>query len=96
MAVISPFHAYYKARSLSGYVHGKDRLIATYASSDIAVYPYQVAAALFALRSPYLKGAVLCDEGSLGKTFEALLILTQLWYEGKRRILLIVPNHLLG
>jgi hypothetical protein len=47
---------------------GEDRLTAAYASADIEVYPFQVAAAQFALRSPFLKGAVLADEGSLGKT----------------------------
>jgi SNF2 family DNA or RNA helicase len=59
------------------------------------VYPYQIAAAQFALRSPYLKGVVLADEGSLGKTYEALLVITELWFEGKERILLIVPTPLL-
>ena len=92
---LSPFHALYKARKLSGYAFGRDRLVPVFASSDIQVYPYQIAAAQFALRSPYLKGAILCDEGSLGKTYEALLVITQLWYEGKYRILLIVPTPLL-
>ena len=54
-----------------------------------------MAAALFALRSPYLKGVVLCDEGGLGKTVEALLAVAQKWCEGKRRTLIITPNHLL-
>ena len=92
---LSPFHALYKARKLSSYAFGQDRLTAVFASSDIEVYPYQIAAARFALRSPYLKGVILCDEGSLGKTYEALLIITQLWYEGKDRLLLIVPTPLL-
>jgi hypothetical protein len=92
---LSPFHALYTARELSAYAHGTDRLVPAYASSDIEVYPYQIAAAMFALRSPYLKGAVLADEGSLGKTYEALLVITQLWYEGKERILLVVPTPLL-
>lgn len=92
---LSPFHALYKARKLASYAFGRDRLVPVFASSDIQVYPYQIAAAQFALRSPYLKGAILCDEGSLGKTYEALLVITQLWYEGKDRILLIVPTPLL-
>ncbi len=93
--LLSPFHALYKAHKLSSYAFGQDRLTAVFASSDIEVYPYQIAAARFALRSPYLKGVILCDEGSLGKTYEALLIITQLWYEGKDRLLLIVPTPLL-
>lgn len=98
---MSPFHALYTARELSSYASNAtgarlaDRLVPAYASSDIEVYPYQIAAALFALRSPYLKGVVLADEGSLGKTYEALLVITQLWFEGKERILLIVPTPLL-
>ena len=94
--LISPFHAYYKSRELSGLSSGKDRLLAAYASSDMEVFPYQVAAALFALRSPYLRGVVLCDEGSLGKTFEAMLIIAQRRYEGWDRILVVVPTPLLA
>lgn len=92
---LSPFHALYKARKLSGYASGRDNLVPVFASSDIEAYPYQIAAALFALRSPYLKGAILCDEGSLGKTFEALLVITQMWYEGKQKILIVIPTPLL-
>lgn len=91
----SPFHIYSKARELAGYVNGEDRLLAAFASSDIGIYPYQIAAAQFALRSPFLKGAVLADEGSLGKTFEALLIATQRWYEGGNRQLLVLPANLI-
>lgn len=91
----TPFHAYITARELSGYSFGKDRLLSVLAASDIEVFPYQIAAAMFALRSPYLKGAVLCDEGSLGKTYEALLVVAQLWFEGKEHILIIVPTPLL-
>lgn len=95
-ASLSPFHAMYIARKLSAYAYGRDRLVPVFASSDIRIYPYQIAAAQFALRSPYLKGVILCDEGSLGKTYEALLAVTQLWYEGKEKILLVVPTPLLG
>ena len=37
----------------------------------------------------------LCDEGSLGKTYEALLIVAQRWYEGKDRILIVLPQNLM-
>lgn len=90
----SPFHAYYTAVKLAG-LSGEDRLTAAFASVNIEIFPYQVSAAMFALRSPYLRGCILCDDGSLGKSFEALLIITQRWYEGKRRILIIVPTPLL-
>ncbi len=93
--MISSFHAYYKARELSNYTFGRKKFLAAFASSDIEVYPYQVAAARFALRSPYLKGSILCDEGALGKTYEAMLVIVQMWYEGKNNILIIVPTPLL-
>jgi hypothetical protein len=35
---------------------------------------------------------VLCDEAGLGKSHEAMLIITQKWLEGRRRILLAIPN----
>lgn len=66
-----------------------------YASSKAKIYPYQIASAQFALRSDYLKGCILCDEGSLGKTYEALLIAGQKWYEGKENILVIMPSNLI-
>lgn len=92
---ISPFHAYRTARSLSRISYGSERLLAAYASSTIEIYPHQMAAALFALRSSYQKGVILCDEGSLGKTYEALLVVSQRWCEGLERILVAVPTPLL-
>ena len=91
---LSPFHAYYKARTLTGYASGRLKLVAAYAASNIKIYPYQIAAARFALRSPYLKGVVLCDDGALGKTYEAMLIIAQLWYEQKQKIIIVVPVNL--
>lgn len=93
--MLSSFHTYYKAKELSNYTFGRKKFLAAFASSDIEVYPYQVAAARFALRSPYLKGTILCDEGALGKTYEAMLVIIQMWYEGKKNILIVVPTPLL-
>ena len=92
---LSPFHAMHKAQELSGYAFDRDKFIPVFASSGIKIYPYQIAAAQFTLRSPYLKGAILCDEGSLGKTYEAMLVIAQAWYEGKERLLLVIPTPLL-
>ena len=89
----TPFHAYYTARMLSG-LSGDPSLIPAFASSNIGVYPYQIAAAGFALRSPYLKGCILGDEGSLGKTYETLLIASQMWYEGRSRQLIVLPVNM--
>jgi SNF2 family DNA or RNA helicase len=88
----SPFHTYYMARKLS--CLADDVLLSAFSSADISVYPYQIAAAQFALRSPYQQGVILCDEGSLGKTYEALLVASQKWYEGYDRQLLVLPTNL--
>lgn len=85
------FHAYYTARELEN-LRDEDLLSSAFASSDIKIYPFQIAAAAFALRSPYQKGAVLCDEAGLGKSHEAMLVITQKWLEGYNRILLVTPN----
>ena len=87
---MSPFHAFIKARELEN----SNDLLAVYASSNIEVFPYQIAAAQFALRSPYLRGVILCDEGSLGKTYEAMLVAVQKWYEGAK-VAIIVTTPLL-
>ena len=71
------------------------KFTAAFASSDIEIYPYQIAAATFAMRSPFLKGAVLCDEGSLGKTYEALLIMAQRYFAGDTKQLVVIPTPLL-
>lgn len=88
---ISTFHEFYTARALES-ILTNELLVPVYASSNSKVYPFQVAAANFAFRSPYQKGAVLCDEADLGKSHEAMLIITQKWLEGQRHILLAVPN----
>lgn len=87
----TPFHAYYTAQILDS-LQDDDKFIPSFASSDIKVYPYQVGAALFATRSPYSKGIVLMDESGLGKSTEAMLVVTQKWYEGKTRSIIFVPN----
>ena len=72
----TPFHAYYTARILDA-LPDEERFIPVFASSDIKVYPFQIAASSFALRSPYQKGVVLCDEAGMGKTHESLLVVAQ-------------------
>ena len=88
----TPFHAYYKAKKL----RHDNKLLPAFVSGSLNVYPYQVAAANFALDLPFSRGVVLADEGSLGKTYEALLIISQKWFEGAQKILIIVPVHLLA
>lgn len=88
---LTPFHAYLAARMLEN-LPDEEKLLPVYASSDIQVYPYQVAAASFALRSPWQKGVILCDEAGMGKSHEALLVMAQRYLEGCDHILLCIPN----
>ena len=87
----TPFHLLTGACELED----AERLLPVFASSAMEVFPFQVAAANFALKAEYLKGAVLCDEGALGKTFEALMLIAQKWFEKRDRILIVVPLPLL-
>ena len=87
----TPFHA----QAGAGELAHAETLLPVFASSHLEVFPYQVAAARFVLGAGYLKGAVLCDEGSLGTTYEALLVIAQLYYEKRDRILIVVPLPLL-
>ncbi len=91
MVLQSTFHAYYAARMLES-VAEEEQFLPVFASSGIQVYPFQVAAAGFALCSPYQKGVILCDEAGMGKSHEAMLIMVQRWLEGQNRILLCIPN----
>jgi len=68
-----------------------ERISSTLAKSSIQLNPYQIHAVKFAFDSPLQRGAILADEVGLGKTIEAGIIIAQLWSEGKRKILIIVP-----
>ena len=71
-----------------------ERLSSLLAKSTIDLNPHQIYATIFALNSPLSRGAILADEVGLGKTIEAGIIISQLWLEGKKRILIIVPASL--
>lgn len=62
--------------------------------AKVDMNPHQVDAALFAFNSPMSKGAILADEVGLGKTIEAAIILSQLWSEHRRNIVIIMPASL--
>lgn len=70
------------------------RLSQSLINATVDLNPHQVEAALFAFRAPLEKGAILADEVGLGKTIEAGLVISQLWAERKRNILIIVPPPL--
>lgn len=92
----TPYHARYFAHELTRQRQplGVDRLSMALFDACVDLNPHQIEAALFALRSPLSKGAILADEVGLGKTIEAGLVLCQSWAERKRRLLVICPASL--
>jgi len=93
--MITTYHAKLFAYQLSKRGgEGIERLGQSLFDACVDLNPHQVEAALFALRSPVLKGVLLADEVGLGKTIEAGLVLTQLWAERRRRLLVICPASL--
>jgi adenine-specific DNA-methyltransferase len=92
----TPHQAAYFAHELVRRASSDDpeKLGASLFNATVDLNPHQVEASLFAFRSPLSRGAILCDEVGLGKTIEAGLIVSQLWAERKRRILVICPTIL--
>jgi superfamily II DNA/RNA helicase len=92
----TPYHSKYFAFELtkqSG-ADSADKLAQSLINATVDLNPHQVDAALFAFRSPLSRGAILADEVGLGKTIEAGIIISQLWAEKRRRILVIAPASL--
>lgn len=75
--------------------NGVDRIGSALFGSKIKLTPHQIQAALFAFDNPLNKGVLLADEVGLGKTIEAGIILSQLWNEGKTRMLIVAPASLM-
>lgn len=86
--------AHYHAHRLLAAGTGEEAFTRSLSSARVEMNPHQVDAALFALKSPLSKGVMLADEVGLGKTIEAGLVMSQLWAEQRRRILLVVPASL--
>lgn len=93
---LTDYHAKYYAHELTKRCSSDnlEKLAATLADAQVDLNPHQIDAALFAFRSPLSRGALLADEVGLGKTIEAGIILSQIWAERKRKILIIVPSSL--
>lgn len=92
----TPYHSKYLAYELTKRVGADqaDKLAQSLCNATVDLNPHQVDAALFAFRSPLSRGAILADEVGLGKTIEAGIIISQLWAEKKRRVLVIAPASL--
>ncbi len=93
---ITDYHAKYYAHELTKRCSSDslEKLAASLVDAQVDLNPHQVEAALFAFRTPLSRGAILADEVGLGKTIEAGIILSQIWAERKRKILIIVPSSL--
>jgi superfamily II DNA or RNA helicase len=96
LGLITDFQAKYYAHELlrRSSSNKLEKLGQSLLNASVDLNPHQVEAALFAFRSPLSRGAILADEVGLGKTIEAGLIVSQLWAERKRRILIVVPTTL--
>lgn len=94
--MLSPIQLLYYAWDISHKrsVSDDSRFTGVLSEARVDLNPHQVEAALFAFKSPLSKGAILADEVGLGKTIEAGIILSELWAENKRKILVIVPASL--
>ena len=94
--MITVFHAKYFAYDLTRRQssNGVERLSQSLFDASVDLNPHQIEAALFALKSPLLKGVLLADEVGLGKTIEAGIVLCQYWSERRRRLLVICPASL--
>lgn len=90
------YHSTYYAHELTKRNSSDDlaKLGASLFNATVDLNPHQLDAALFAFDSPLSSGAILADEVGLGKTIEAGLIISQLWAERRRRILVITPTTL--
>jgi adenine-specific DNA-methyltransferase len=93
---ITDYHAKYYACELTKRCPSDsvEKLAASLVDAQVDLNPHQVEAALFAFKSPFSTGAILADEVGLGKTIEAGLVLSQIWAEKKRKILIVVPSSL--
>ncbi|MCC6550625.1 MAG: DEAD/DEAH box helicase family protein [Ignavibacteriaceae bacterium] len=96
MKQLSAYQAKYFAFELTRrYPSGSNQKVTSaLLDARVDLNPHQVDAALFALKSPLSKGAILADEVGLGKTIEAGILLSQFRAEQKRRLLIICPANL--
>lgn len=92
----SKYHIFYEISEINKLINSKgyDRLIPTFSSSAMKVYPHQIAETMFALDSNE-KGLILGNEAGLGKTFTSMIFISQNYIEGKK-ILIVTPLSLIG
>lgn len=93
---ITPHQARYYALDLARRAHAHDvsAVGAGLFDAQVDLNPHQIEAALFGIRTSADSGRLLADEVGLGKTIEAALVLSQLWAERRRRLLVVAPAAL--
>ncbi|MBL8783473.1 MAG: DEAD/DEAH box helicase, partial [Deltaproteobacteria bacterium] len=93
---ITPHQARYFALDLARRAHARDvsTVGAALFDAQVDLNPHQIEAALFGIRATADSGRLLADEVGLGKTIEAALVLSQLWAERRRRLLVVAPAAL--
>lgn len=96
MTDLTPYQAKYIAYELTRrFPSGSsEKFNVALMDAQVDLNPHQVEAALFAFKSPLSKGAILADEVGLGKTIEAGILLSQLWAERRKKLLIICPANL--
>jgi hypothetical protein len=93
---ITDYHAKYYARELTKRCPSDsiEKLAPSLLDARVDLNLHQVEAAIFAFKSPFSTGAILADKVGLGKTIEAGIVLSQMWAERNRKILVVVPSSL--
>lgn len=93
MKISNNLQAHYIAKKISKQyeIGKKENLIPVYLNNGIEIFSHQIYAACYALSNPFVKGFILADEAGLGKTLEALLIVSQ-YSQRNKKILIIVPS----
>ena len=96
MSGLTPYQAKYIAHELTKrFPSGSsEKFNVALMDAQVDLNPHQVESALFAFKSPLSKGAILADEVGLGKTIEAGILLSQLWAERRKKLLIICPANL--
>ena len=96
MNALTPYQAKYIAFELTRrFPSGSsEKFNVALMDAQVDLNPHQVESALFAFKSPLSKGAILADEVGLGKTIEAGILLSQMWAERRKKLLIICPANL--
>ncbi|MEG2262114.1 MAG: SNF2-related protein [Raoultibacter sp.] len=91
---MTDYHARYYAYLLThaGFDSSVRRYRHALFNASIDLHPHQLDAALFAECSPFGEATILADEEGLGKTIEAGIVLAERYYEGRTKLLVLVPG----